>query len=356
MDVINPQGDSTNINLKKQIIKTEPASGRLSILIYTHTGWKEKLFEPTRERVLITDNNADSDLPVSLIPNFSGAIVLQKCDDKWVILNTGRASAKFSFNGQILNHFIMEKGEKVLIMNNNGTSFIISALNDDGKTTKLNKQGPPFNNEFALKINDTEHSFLREKLCLIGKHSYSDLTVGEADFIAAIYEKNREFFIQPLDPSTPILVNSAPCNEARLILRGSTISLGKTTATFELPDTKNSAEIKISTGIDKLNAERLVLLPATKNSDGTKKSILYMPAAGKSGFIGRDPVQANIVINSKTVSKKHAQVIVYENCIMLLDCYSTNGTYVNGERISKRTVHPGDIIEFGEEKFILSYV
>lgn len=356
MNVINPQGDSTNVNLKKQPVKTEAATGRLSVLIETSSGWKERMFESARERIIISETSAESDIPAALIPNFSGALVFQKCDDKWILLNTGKARATFFFNGKKLNHSMLEKGEKTIITSQSAQKIIVTFLNDEGKTRKSNKLSAPLSNEFSIKYNGKEYSFPRDQLCLIGKHSYCDLAMDESDFIAAIFEKNREFFIIPLDPKTPILVNSAPCTEPRIIFRGSTISLGKNMCVFELPDTKDSAEIKINSGIDALNSERLVLIPAAKNSDGSRKSIVYMPMSGKSGFIGRDATQANIVINSKTVSKKHAQVIVYENCLMLLDCYSTNGTYVNGEKISKRTVHPGDIIEFGEEKFILSYV
>jgi pSer/pThr/pTyr-binding forkhead associated (FHA) protein len=125
---------------------------------------------------------------------------------------------------------------------------------------------------------------------------------------------------------------------------------------FNVFNDGDSVEPRIDSGAEKIGAEKLVLIPTARNSDGSRKSMLYIPIAGKSVFVGRDATQAQIVINRNVVSKKHAQIISYEHSIMLLDCYSTNGTFVNGEKISKRTVHPGDTIEFGEEKYILSYV
>ncbi len=357
MDAINPEGDSTNVNFKKQGVKTETASGRIMLMIPGQAGWKEKVFDQAKERIIISENAQESDLPPNTLPAFKGSLVMQKCDDKWIVLNSGRAGAKFAFNGRNANHFMVGKGEKTLVACDNGMLFIMIYLNNEGRVRKALHEGHPKGDEFSLMKDGAEHCYPRDSVCLLGKHQCCDLaTAADSDFTAAIYEKNREFHVAPLDPKTAILVNSAPATEPRVILRGSTLSIGNNHLTFNLPDSFDSAEVKMSTGIERINAEKLVFIPAMRNSDGTRKSMLYVPAPGKSGFVGRDASQAHVVVNSKTVSKKHAQIISYDTNIMLLDCYSTNGTYVNGERISKRTVHPGDIVEFGEEKFILSYV
>lgn len=44
--------------------------------------------------------------------------------------------------------------------------------------------------------------------------------------------------------------------------------------------------------------------------------------------------QANVQIPSREISRKHAQVIVTENEIMLQDCGSANGTLLNGRKIT----------------------
>jgi len=215
------------------------------------------------------------------------------------------------------------------------------------------------NGEFSLCIErdgNNEYSYLKNRLCLIGKSQYCDFNAGVSDLTAAIYEKDNEMTIVPLDSKTSLAVNSNPIVSPRALPKNSIISMNEITIAFGLSNGDDSFEMRMRSGVERMEAERLVLLPAKKNSEGSRISMLYVPAPGKSVFVGRDATTAQMVINSKVVSKKHAQVISYENSILLLDCYSTNGTFVNGEKISKRTVHPGDIIEFGEEKFILSYV
>jgi pSer/pThr/pTyr-binding forkhead associated (FHA) protein len=40
---------------------------------------------------------------------------------------------------------------------------------------------------------------------------------------------------------------------------------------------------------------------------------------------------------------------------MLFDCGSSNGTFVNGEKITKKTIHPGDMISFGDIQYFFCY-
>lgn len=54
--------------------------------------------------------------------------------------------------------------------------------------------------------------------------------------------------------------------------------------------------------------------------------------------------QANVQIPSREISRKHAQVIVGEENIMLQDCGSANGTLLNGKRITLEKLKDGDQI------------
>ena len=49
--------------------------------------------------------------------------------------------------------------------------------------------------------------------------------------------------------------------------------------------------------------------------------------------VGRSP-QNDIVIDNKNVSSSHARFKILNNEIILEDVGSTNGTYVNGEKIT----------------------
>jgi pSer/pThr/pTyr-binding forkhead associated (FHA) protein len=70
---------------------------------------------------------------------------------------------------------------------------------------------------------------------------------------------------------------------------------------------------------------------------------------GKSEIaIGRDPSN-DIVINEAEVSRKHARLLFQDELYVLEDLGSTNGTFVNGQRLeSPQELEPGDMILLGE--------
>jgi hypothetical protein len=78
------------------------------------------------------------------------------------------------------------------------------------------------------------------------------------------------------------------------------------------------------------------------------------PSAGKTYpleadeiLIGREP-NSTLQIDSPGVSRKHARLIFQNNQYLLEDLGSSNGTFVNGERISKSwSLKNGDIISLG---------
>jgi DNA-binding CsgD family transcriptional regulator len=56
---------------------------------------------------------------------------------------------------------------------------------------------------------------------------------------------------------------------------------------------------------------------------------------------------AAIVIRDLTLSRRHARLIRGANSLTVEDLDSRNGTFVNGERITRQTVELGDEIRFG---------
>lgn len=70
--------------------------------------------------------------------------------------------------------------------------------------------------------------------------------------------------------------------------------------------------------------------------------------------IGRD-YSNDIVINDVEVSRKHARLTIQNDGYILEDLGSTNGTFVNGQRLlGPHLLRPGEIIAFGE-KVSLTY-
>jgi predicted component of type VI protein secretion system len=65
--------------------------------------------------------------------------------------------------------------------------------------------------------------------------------------------------------------------------------------------------------------------------------------------LGREPGN-DIVINDGEISRKHARLSLQGDTYMLEDLGSTNGTFVNGQRLmGQHELRPGEIIAFGEQ-------
>lgn len=70
---------------------------------------------------------------------------------------------------------------------------------------------------------------------------------------------------------------------------------------------------------------------------------------GDQMTIGRDST-TEIVINDAEVSRRHARLTFQGGKYVLEDLGSTNGTFVNGQRLSgPRVLKPGEVISFGEQ-------
>ena len=77
-----------------------------------------------------------------------------------------------------------------------------------------------------------------------------------------------------------------------------------------------------------------------------------------AGFtIGRDRVQAQVVIENPSVSKRHVWIGVRDGVVMAVDQQSTNGTYVDGTtgRIGEARLAPGDTLIISDDVTRLQY-
>jgi chromosome segregation ATPase len=71
---------------------------------------------------------------------------------------------------------------------------------------------------------------------------------------------------------------------------------------------------------------------------------------GRRTTIGRTP-DNDIRIDAEFISRHHAVVLLYGTKTVIEDLNSTNGTFVNSERINRRTLKEGDIVTLGKSEF-----
>lgn len=78
------------------------------------------------------------------------------------------------------------------------------------------------------------------------------------------------------------------------------------------------------------------------------------PLEGEQLTIGRDS-NNGVAINDAEVSRKHARMMFQGGKYVLEDLGSTNGTFVNGQRLAGPVVlKPGDVVSLGEQ-IVLMY-
>lgn len=68
--------------------------------------------------------------------------------------------------------------------------------------------------------------------------------------------------------------------------------------------------------------------------------------------IGRNP-DNDIQIEDHTISGHHAKIVTFFNASYVEDLGSTNGTFVNGQRVTKRTLNANDVIQVGHHRLVI---
>ncbi len=73
---------------------------------------------------------------------------------------------------------------------------------------------------------------------------------------------------------------------------------------------------------------------------------------GTVAVIGRDP-GCDVVLNDTKCSRRHAVVEDRPEGVFVRDTDSANGTYVNGKRVERARLEPGDTIRLGDTRLKL---
>jgi hypothetical protein len=84
--------------------------------------------------------------------------------------------------------------------------------------------------------------------------------------------------------------------------------------------------------------------PSLVLPDGRTMTITHEPLV-----IGRMP-ECTIVLGDTNVSRRHAQVALHDGAVVVTDLGSTNGTFLNGRRVTRATVRPGDELAIGTSR------
>jgi pSer/pThr/pTyr-binding forkhead associated (FHA) protein len=83
-------------------------------------------------------------------------------------------------------------------------------------------------------------------------------------------------------------------------------------------------------------------------SNGSAREIPLKPGRY---VVGRQE-DANLRIPLPAVSRRHAEIVVDDDSLTVRDLGSSNGTYVNGERIQEAQIKPGDVLALGDFQLV----
>jgi FHA domain/Domain of unknown function (DUF1707) len=89
-------------------------------------------------------------------------------------------------------------------------------------------------------------------------------------------------------------------------------------------------------------------IAARRERDDAPVVHIAPPPDGPGPWILGRSVSCPLVLDDDTVSRRHAQLRRTEAGWEILDLGSLNGTWVNGWRVERATLHAGDVVQLGE--------
>jgi hypothetical protein len=348
--------DETNLNFEKKTTGTHAVKPLL--YYYSINGrWEQRELPIEILQMQIGTNPYECEIQLENPEADKVQVKIRRIGEVWYFIDSGK-------NDMMIVNGIKRRQAHLLpdssiVIQIGGIIFIFSTKSDKLSLKQdfhlIPKSGAPEEGEFSLTTSDKELRYPFEKLCLIGANPLCDFYINGQQFCGFVSHFNKRLLFTPLNISHDIFITKDGLNvtENTPLTPGSKLRIDTSEITVRL-----SKELRFSKNFNFVpdpKEECMMLLQLDEK--GNPGNAFALPFAGRSIFIGRDAAQSRIVIpDSNRISRQHAQAIVYDKSILLIDNDATNGTFVNNERIKKRLVHPGDIIRFGDCYFILCFV
>jgi pSer/pThr/pTyr-binding forkhead associated (FHA) protein len=83
-----------------------------------------------------------------------------------------------------------------------------------------------------------------------------------------------------------------------------------------------------------------------QSSDGESGPRTFRVSPGSIRTVGRAPT-ADLILDAALVSRIHCRLEANDETLEVIDLESTNGIFVNGERVSRAHLIPGDRLRVG---------
>lgn len=83
-----------------------------------------------------------------------------------------------------------------------------------------------------------------------------------------------------------------------------------------------------------------------QSAETDTEPVVFRVAPGTIKTVGRAP-RADFIVDAALVSRLHCRLEVTDDRIDVIDLESTNGTFVNGQRVDRARVRSGDLLQIG---------
>jgi pSer/pThr/pTyr-binding forkhead associated (FHA) protein len=83
-----------------------------------------------------------------------------------------------------------------------------------------------------------------------------------------------------------------------------------------------------------------------QSTDGRKGTLIFRVLPGTVKTVGRAP-RADFIVDAALVSRLHCRLEADAEMLEVIDLSSTNGTFVNNERIGRARLNVGDRLRVG---------
>ncbi len=202
---------------------------------------------------------------------------------------------------------------------------------------------------FILRdCNDRKKTFsLTDSVSTLGKHASNTFVIDGPDildFHIELHIQNESLYLLCLGDNNRALVNGQPINLWRELESRDTLSLGN--VQLEVLDEKSLAIVQRSESrVQQKTQQKTWLLIATHDVADQHEVL-----DNQLMIIGRDQ-QCDIVVSQGLISRRHAELTLSDDHLLVRDLKSTNGTYLNDIHISEAIAHHGDVLRLDQVAF-----
>ncbi len=205
-----------------------------------------------------------------------------------------------------------------------------------------------------IKVNITDSSGrereieIGEEPQVLGRGEDSDVVLGSRSISRhhmKLWEDSGKLFVEDLTGGTGITVDGEEVSGTFELEPGADLEAG--VFIFNIPGAR------LDTALDGEEMGEAVPVPMLIGAKGPTKGLEIELQEGEND-IGRDP-SLYLVIDDPSVSRLHARLTVQAGAFHLVDLRSSNGTFVNGQRIDQADLRSGDLVRFGNLEFLFRY-